>query len=148
MPSHLKLIVPQPNNRDIPPGVEVAVAPLPDPETRFEKLDRLAHAHLAQATMGIAPSVMAEAWIDWAVHLASSPGKQMELVQRAVTDAQSLWSNCLGLTTAQVPDDRRFASGGWNVYPFNVLAHAYHRNWELWQDAMTGVHGVSRHTKT
>ena len=143
MPSHLKLIVPQPNNRDIPPGVEVAVAPLPDPETRFEKLDRLAHAHLAQATMGIAPSVMAEAWIDWAVHLASSPGKQMELVQRAVTDAQSLWSNCLGLTTAQVPDDRRFASGGWNVYPFNVLAHAYHRNWELWQDAMTGVHGVS-----
>jgi polyhydroxyalkanoate synthase len=143
MPSHLKLIVPQPNNRDIPPGVEVAVTPLPDPETRFEKLDRLAHAHLAQATMGIAPSVMAEAWIDWAVHLASSPGKQMELVQRAVTDAQSLWSNCLGLTTAQVPDDRRFASGGWNVYPFNVLAHAYHRNWELWQDAMTGVHGVS-----
>jgi polyhydroxyalkanoate synthase len=43
----------------------------------YETLDRMAHASLAKATSGLAPSVLGEAWMDWAVHLATSPGKQM-----------------------------------------------------------------------
>jgi polyhydroxyalkanoate synthase len=39
--------------------------------------------------------------------------------------------------------DRRFASEGWQKYPFNVWAQTHQRNWQWWQDAMTGVHGVS-----
>ncbi|MCF7701438.1 PHA/PHB synthase family protein [Loktanella sp. M215] len=138
MPSHVKQIVPQPNT-DTPP--EVAVPP--KPETTYQALDRKTHAHVAQATLGLAPSVLGEAWMDWAVHMATSPGKQMELAQQALADTQAFWTGSLGLTPATVPDDRRFASDAWRVYPFNVLAQTYHRNWQLWQDATTGVHGVA-----
>ena len=143
MPSHIKLIVPAPNNQDIPPPAHVAVIPPPVPETLFEALDRDMHGRMAQATFGIAPSVLAEAWVDWAVHIAASPGKQLSLVQQAMKDTQTFWMSALGLQPTAVPDDRRFASDHWKAWPFNVLAQTYHQNWTLLQNATTGVHGVT-----
>ena len=41
-----------------------------------DSIDRLIHAHIGRATAGISPAALALAYVDWAVHLASSPGKQ------------------------------------------------------------------------
>ncbi|EEB86349.1 PHA/PHB synthase family protein [Roseobacter sp. GAI101] len=124
-----KSIVPKPH--DIPP------------EDAYEKLDRIAHASVATATSGLAPSVLAEAWMDWAVHLAVSPGKQMHLAEQAIRNSRAIWAACLGHAVPETPDDRRFASEGWQKYPFNVWAHAHQTGWQWWQDAMTNVHGVA-----
>ena len=45
----------------------------PGQPTPYEALDRAARARVAKTTAGLAPSVLREAWMDWAVHLAVSP---------------------------------------------------------------------------
>ena len=47
-------------------------------------LDHAVHASLARFTGGLSPAALAEAYADWAVHLAISPGKQVELAAKAV----------------------------------------------------------------
>ncbi len=117
------------------------------PHEPFETLDRMAHAAVAKTTSGLSPSVLAEAWMDWAAHLAVSPGKQLHLMEQALRNAQALWTASLGASKpegspAQNPD-RRFASDAWQKYPFNVWSQAHQQSWQWWQDAMTDVHGVT-----
>jgi hypothetical protein len=46
-------------------------------------MDRLLRACAARATFGISPAPAAIAFFDWWLHLATSPGKQMELARKA-----------------------------------------------------------------
>lgn len=49
--------------------------------TAFSDLiDRSVHAATARATAGISPSAITSAYLDWATHLAASPGKRLQLV--------------------------------------------------------------------
>lgn len=117
----------------------------------YREMDRVVHAGVAKATSGLSPSVLGEAWMDWAVHLAISPGKQLQLVESALLNAQAVMAAGLGVgigdepasDAPDAPPDKRFASEGWRKYPFNVWSQAHRRNWQWWQDAMTGVHGVA-----
>ena len=117
--------------------------------TVYQKIDLAVHAGVAKATSGLAPSVLSEAWMDWAIHLAVSPGKQMQLMESAMKNAQSFWTQALFPRSTPEPDpeaepaDNRFAGEGWRKYPFNLLSQAHQQNWQWWQDAMTGVHGVA-----
>ena len=43
-----------------------------------EEIDRAVRAGIAHVTAGLAPSALAGAFFDWAVHLAASPGKQLD----------------------------------------------------------------------
>ena len=131
-----------------PIGLVQAPCPEPAPpatrhEETYEKLDRLAHSTVATATSGLAPSVLAEAWMDWAVHLAVSPGKQLHMTQQAIRNSREIWAASLGKELPCPPDDRRFEGEGWQKYPFNVWALAHQNAWQWWQDAMTNVHGVA-----
>jgi polyhydroxyalkanoate synthase len=115
----------------------------PGQPTPYEALDRAAHARVAKTTAGLAPSVLREAWMDWAVHLAVSPGKQLTLMEQAMKNGQSFWAASLGVATPEAAPDKRFASDAWQKYPFNVWSQAHKRNSQWWQNAMTGVHGVT-----
>ncbi len=55
-----------------------------------EILDRSFHAGAARMTAGLSPSALAGAYADWAVHLMTSPGKQMQLAEKAARKAQRL----------------------------------------------------------
>ena len=48
------------------------------------ELDRPVHAQLARMTQGVSPAFLGNAYIDWLTHLALSPGKQAELVEKAM----------------------------------------------------------------
>lgn len=111
-------------------------------ETAYETLDRITHAGVAKATAGLSPSVLAEAWLDWAVHMAASPGKQMQLAETAMKNAGALWAASLGLHPIEAVADRRFSGEAWTKYPYSLWAQAHVKNWQWWQDAMSGVHGV------
>jgi polyhydroxyalkanoate synthase len=115
----------------------------PRPEQAFEALDRMAHASVAKATSGLSPSVLAEAWMDWATHLAVSPGKQLHLAEQALRNARTFWAESLGVSRPDATTDRRFAGEGWQKYPFSVWAGAHRRSWQWWQTAVTEVHGVT-----
>ena len=42
-------------------------------------LDRAVKAQMAKVTGGLSPAALAGAYLDWATHLAISPGKQVQL---------------------------------------------------------------------
>lgn len=160
MPDQRKLITPQMDRTaPLPPTLKAEVtADVPreaHAEQVFETLDRMAHASVAKATSGLSPSVLGEAWMDWAVHLAASPGKLMQLMQQALLNSQTLWTASVGIKPSDITPntnpgpasnirpDRRFASEHWQKYPFNIWSKAHQQNWQWWQDAMTDVHGVT-----
>ncbi|OJX03815.1 MAG: poly-beta-hydroxybutyrate polymerase [Burkholderiales bacterium 70-64] len=93
------------------------------------------------------------AWYDWAIHLATSPGKQRSLLDKALRQQQRLAQ--YALRAAVMPDcpacieplaqDRRFADPAWQRWPFNVVHQAFLLQQQWWHNATTGVRGVSRH---
>lgn len=145
---HPRPIIPEPENAVAPLRTEIATdaasnVTKTDRQTVYEEMDRVAHASIAKTTSGIAPTVLGEAWMDWAVHLAVSPGKQLQLMEQALHNSQALWTTALGGKPPIATRDRRFSGDGWQKYPFNLWSQTHLLNWQWWQDAMTGVHGVA-----
>ena len=61
-----------PEQEDLDPAALIAL-----------ETDRLTRAYAARATFGISPAALALAFGDWALHLAASPGKLVELQRKA-----------------------------------------------------------------
>ncbi len=88
----------------------------------FRTVDRLSRALLARATHGISPAALAETWADWLLHLASAPGRRLELFQRAaMTTARfGLWLPGAAAGTKREAfvepalGDRRFSDPAYN----------------------------------
>lgn len=126
-------------------------------ESVFRLADRQFHAAWAPLTFGLSPISLAGAWWDWALHLATLPGKQYEIQVRAVENWSRLlhygWEcACQGQNAKPCvcppPQDRRFHHRGWQVFPFNMLHQSFLLGQDWWHDATTGVHGVtSRHER-
>jgi polyhydroxyalkanoate synthase len=95
-------------------------------------LDLQVQSSLAKMTGGVSPIALSLAFQDWFLHLAASPGKQIELMT--------------GLSRpAGVAGDARFADSGWTTWPFNVLATSFASSEKFWQQATSGVRGVAPH---
>ncbi len=56
-------------------------------ERELAIIDHLLNAALGRLTAGVSPAAVTAAWLDWGLHLASSPAKQASLVQQAMRDA-------------------------------------------------------------
>jgi len=118
-----------------------------------EAVDRQVHAAIARLTLGLSPASLAEAFGDWAIHLAISPGKQSALVQKAVRKLVRLWlhtARCAGGVGEEpcilpLPQDRRFDGAAWQTQPYSLVYQSFLLTQQWWHNAMTGVPGVSRH---
>jgi len=118
-----------------------------------ETMDRVLRAALGRATLGISPAALAQAWADWAVHLSMAPGKQVELVQKAVRKQVRLMLHCQqclqgkdpGPCIDPLPQDRRFAGETWQQPPFTMIYQSFLLTQQWWYNATTGVRGVSPH---
>ena len=133
-----------------PPPPPPAIRGLPDPPT---STDRLLHAGLGHFTLGLAPTALWLAYADWALHLALSPGKQQQLVEKGVRKSIRLLTGLPRLLAGgdstpciePLPQDRRFAGAEWQQPPFNLIWQAFLLNQQWWHSATTGVGGVSPH---
>jgi polyhydroxyalkanoate synthase len=120
------------------------------PGPNFTTLDRTLQAGQARLTGGLSPVALSLAWWDWAAQLAGRPGRQAELAaaawQAAARLAAENWPGGPGtLPASAAPEDRRFAAPGWREWPFSFAAQAFLSAERWWQDAVTGVPGVSPH---
>ena len=116
--------------------------------------DRSLHAAIARFTRGLSPAALAKAYFDWALHLAVSPGKQMQLVDKAMRK-NVRFANYMLRATAEggkceaciepLPQDRRFAGPEWQKPPYNFMYQAFLLNQQWWHNATTGIRGVTRH---
>ncbi|HEY4635469.1 MAG TPA: alpha/beta fold hydrolase, partial [Rhodospirillales bacterium] len=116
-------------------------------------LDRMAHALQGRLTLGLSPATFTQAYADWTSHLLLSPGKQAELVQKAMRKLVRLGlyverfacgEQC-GPCIVPLPQDRRFTAEEWRQWPFNLIYQSFLLTQQWWHNATTDVRGVSRH---
>ena len=112
--------------------------------------DQALEALRGQLSGGISPVALSLAWLDWAGHLASMPARQAQLATRAWRRMLGLGGSALG--GGEIDADRelrevdpRFAGAGWRRWPFNVVSQTFLLVEAWWQEATTGVSGVSPH---
>ena len=120
-----------------------------------KNLDRLYNAALGRMTFGMSPPAMAMTYMDWLMHLAASPGKQLQLAEKAVRKSLR-FAGYAGRCALQpeaprciepLPQDRRFAHEGWQRYPYNLIHQAFLLSQQWWHNATTGIRGLSRHSE-
>lgn len=140
------------------PTVRTDAIPTPVLEHRPGKgsgsngLDLIMHYMQSRWTFGLSPTSLMLAFLDWSLHLASSPGKQMQLTEEWLIAWHLLAEQQLSgahRTEEKLPlvgqrtDDRRFLAPQWQQWPFNVYHRALLLQESWWENATTGVRGVT-----
>ena len=122
--------------------------PAPQPDARDVPL-KTALAHMAN---GISPAAVGMAQFDWLAHLAVSPARQADLQASAwrkwvswLQHASQSWSGECAPCIEPVASDRRFSDPAWQQPPFSGLAQGFLLAQQWWEEAGSGVRGVSRH---
>jgi polyhydroxyalkanoate synthase len=127
-------------------------APYTPPSDKFT-LDHQLHAHMAKLTGGISPIALALAGFDWWAHLMFSPSKQQMLGQSLFEKAAQFNEYAARAPFAQEskpvthpsPADQRFKGEAWKSWPFNVLEQGFLLSQSWWDEATSGIRGVSEH---
>ncbi|MEL6103719.1 MAG: alpha/beta fold hydrolase [Pseudomonadota bacterium] len=104
-------------------------------------VDRAFHAALAQMTGGVSPAALGVAYLDWATHLAASPGKQAELAKLAGTEAAKAM---FGHVDPADQQDSRFADQLWNYPPFCYYRSGFLAAQHWWDAATADLPGVDK----
>ena len=117
-------------------------------------IDRSLHATIARFTLGLSPAALAKAYFDWATHLAVSPGKRLQLVDKAARKSVR-FANYAFRSAAEggktpcciepLPQDRRFDGADWQKPPYNFMYQAFLLQQQWWHNATTGIRGVTKH---
>jgi len=118
----------------------------------LENLDRSLRAATARVTGGLSPYAMTSAWLDWAAHLARSPGRQTELANTAWLNGFKLWrfaAQCATGTPGKAPfeprpGDRRFNDEAWQRMPHCLIAQTFLAHEAWWDEATRPVRGMSQ----
>ena len=111
-----------------------------------DALDASVHEQMSLPLQGLSPIALALAQADWALHLMSSPGRQLELVQRAWDLSLRVWRNAtVGPDETEPDKDERFADPAWRSWPFNVVKEGYKAMDAWWRDAARQSGGMTRH---
>ena len=106
-----------------------------------QELDDRMRAVLSASTMGLSPVALGLATADWLMHLATSPGKQMTLAQRAVQLAQEATKASL---KSDGERDPRFKDAAWQQWPYNAMKESFKAADSWWREAAQ-VDGMTRH---
>lgn len=118
-----------------------------------ELLDRALKAKMAKITKGLSPAALAGAYLDWLAHLATSPGKQIEISEKAFRKWLRLSRYAATCATADcavapciepLPQDRRFQGDAWQNWPYNFFYQSFLLHQQWWYNATTGVRGVTK----
>jgi polyhydroxyalkanoate synthase len=115
-----------------------------------QNIDRAARAAVARLTGGVSPFAVAEAWTDWALHLARAPGRQLELAERARTDGLKLGAHAAARLAGKAADppfaprayDHRFTQSGWQTLPFELWQQGFLAAQDFWEQATDDLRGL------
>ncbi|EGD59917.1 putative poly-beta-hydroxyalkanoate synthase [Novosphingobium nitrogenifigens DSM 19370] len=117
-------------------------------------MDHAARAALAQFSGGLSPITIAQSLADWGLHLATSPGRQMQLAGKGLRKGLRLAeyvarAGLAGETpppaVEPLPQDHRFTDPAWQKAPFDTISQAFLLQQQWWHAATTCIGGVSAH---
>jgi polyhydroxyalkanoate synthase len=118
-----------------------------------EVMDRSLHYLLSRLTLGLSPMALAEAYLDWLIHLSLSPGKQLQLWHKGLRKSTRLAAHLMRDVASRasepcispLPQDKRFSSPEWQSWPFNFVYQTFLLHQQWWHNATTGIRGVASH---
>ena len=99
-------------------------------------LDHALHAAITEACGGFSPLSLWRAWIDWGLHLAASPGRQLELASLALAEAAA---------PREERADKRFRDDAWRQWPFSLWAGEFLAAERWWDAATRDLPGADPH---
>jgi len=119
----------------------------------FRSIDRMWSAYRGRFTGGMSPTAVAMALYDWSMHLASAPGKQLEVLAKANRKAARLLTHTAAAAFNRdappciepLPGDYRFVSEAWKRQPFRLWAQAFLLQQQWWHNLTHDVPGVTPH---
>lgn len=119
----------------------------------YRAIDRMREAFSAHLTGGISPASLALALFDWSIHLASAPGKRMELADKAFRKWMR-WATYMAAASVR-PDvkpcieplagDDRFRGEAWRKHPYCCWAQGFLLTQQWWHNVTRDVPGVMPH---
>ncbi|WP_254446765.1 alpha/beta hydrolase [Ruegeria sp. HKCCD8929] len=121
--------------------------------TILQSYDKALRAITSHYTAGLSPIALASAYADWALHLATAPGKQVELVGKALNKGMRLSTYAACSAAAHdaetpcidpLPQDKRFSGEAWQAWPYNLIYQSFLFTQQWWHNATTGVRGVTK----
>ncbi len=131
------------------------------PANATDQMDQRLHAAVARATSSVSPTQVLLSYIDWATHLASAPGKRLELLQLAIGQGLLLSQYLEGSAMARLArmpgeqspanpvkppeSDWRFDAPEWQTWPYNLLHQSYLLSEQWWKAATSDIYGISPH---
>ena len=142
----------KPKAKDLPLPATVPakqVAPVPDPHPH-RLLDRATRATAARMTGGVSPHSIFQSWSDWALHLSRSPGRQLELMERArdnmlKVSAYAAKGGRNGNAEAPFAPkayDSRFKDPAWDLPLFNFWKQGFLAMQDWWGAATDDMPGL------
>lgn len=119
----------------------------------LENIDRMVNATVGRWTLGLSPVALSMAYLDWVLHLSASPGKQLQLLEKAARKtARFSWYAGTAMVDPSarpciepLPQDRRFRDQAWQQWPYNLIHQSFLLHQQWWHNATTGIRGVSTH---
>jgi len=113
-------------------------------------LDRAAWAAAARMSGGLSPQAYIDAWSDWSVHLVRSPGRQLELMERACGNALKLTAHAAAAASGARGSapfspkayDHRFTHPGWDAPPFSLWEQGFLATQDWWDAATDRMRGL------
>ncbi len=140
-----------------PPNVVPKAALLPQAEQHshpHQNLDRAVRAAVAQVTGGMSPHSVTETWHDWGLHLSRSPGRQLELMERAQSNAAKVMAYATGAWSKDRDPsdepfspkayDHRFIDSAWDSPPFNFWKQGFLAVQDWWDHATDDINGLRK----
>ena len=108
---------------------EIKAAEVPHDTEVFRAIDRMREALSARMTGGLSPAALALALFDWSIHLASAPGKRLELIDKALRKSTRLSGYLCAAGVHDntpsciepLPGDYRFTGEAWKEQPLSLI---------------------------
>ena len=133
----------------LPQAETVPVAPTSKgPDHARQTLDRSVRATMARLSGGVSAHAFIEAWTDWAFHLSESPGRQLDLMERAQRNALALMAHAMDRAPDAAPPfrpkpfDHRFDHPDWQKPPFRLWQQGFLAVQDWWDHATAPLRGL------
>ncbi|MCT8328283.1 PHA/PHB synthase family protein [Albidovulum sediminis] len=134
-------------------GAPMVPAGIPQPAPKEpvhprQTLDRSVRAAMAQLSGGVSAHAFIGAWTDWLYHLGESPGRQLELIERAQRNALALTALAAGVDRDSPPPfrpkpfDHRFGHPDWQKEPFRMWQQGFLAVQDWWDHATDHLRGL------
>ncbi|MCI2393892.1 alpha/beta fold hydrolase [Aliiroseovarius sediminis] len=141
-----------PARQSLPPELSLRCDHVRPDNYSTESMDHAFKAYLARFTQGVTPFGLSSLFFNWWVHLAGSPAKHVQLMEKAqrkaaqlaITTSQQILKGDADPCILPLGHDKRFDAPEWQNWPFSLIYQNFLLTQQWWYSATNDIDGMSR----